>query len=886
MTAVLLSRNSAFAEFKLRGHRGSGGFSDVYEAVGANGKRVAIKVLRTPSSTAVKNIQRFERELRILEKMDNRRIARLVMSKLDADPPWIASEYIDGPNLREAISEKGILSIDDALQLLAVIAKILSDIHLLGVSHRDISPNNILLGEFGPVVIDFGSAKDGLTSEFGSVLSVGTPGFASPEVLGGQNVGSASDVFSLAQVFLFAIGKTDGDAGLNELAGITVPQRKILKSCFSEDPTQRPTSSELASAFPLLEIGPQLTSNGYADVVIRKLPRRIGVFTATVGVLLSVIMAVLITVFFVRSDSKPVTVESIQRIASKSDQKIQFSKALLSSGWLLSAPEFVGYPIRHQRPSLLDQDDSELGIESYISNVIPREGYLETKVEFLRYDLAESLKDLDVTVSGNYSFQKNVLLNDKFDNFVNYFLSKSSTGTCQVLATSEYELTADTVSPRIRLLGMLDDCEYLNRKISGFMLMDIYPIQRAAVLATVYYRDANIDLNTFLDSFTIPKNSLIQTLDVGEVKMFETRSSNPNILDLVNSSKDGGFNIYARRAFMVGPKKSIKIDAPLTDLDGTSTVSMSVFFDVDAGSNSGPVFINLPISYGAVVNLRQSESRIFSNPTDWGMVLIVEVNEVGKKSIDYRIKQFEGSSSWNTMFQISQFAGSGQENLDGYGTMNPPLDMWFGLPSSNSEDDLKRGDFRKIGGIIYPVPYGWNIYSDIVFPSHEESAIHADPYGFPISSILADTPRLEVIDDGVAEVVLRSSGFLWYVNDYENCLQPPMKFEKIVGKTKFSWKVLTNCSLPFEESFGNSNRRKSEQSNPIIKFMISTSIKTTPGANLDFGIVRGEFVPEIDTGIAFWNEFVEVVMAQQKQIQAVGQRKCSSWFDPSYCIVD
>jgi serine/threonine protein kinase len=76
VTAVLLSRNTSFAEFKLRGHRGSGGFSDVYEAVGVNGKRVAIKVLRLPGGSSASNFERFERELRILQRMDNRRIAR------------------------------------------------------------------------------------------------------------------------------------------------------------------------------------------------------------------------------------------------------------------------------------------------------------------------------------------------------------------------------------------------------------------------------------------------------------------------------------------------------------------------------------------------------------------------------------------------------------------------------------------------------------------------------------------------------------------------------------------------------------------------------------------------------------------------------------------
>jgi serine/threonine protein kinase len=886
VTAVLLSRNTTFAEFKLRGHRGSGGFSDVYEAVGDNGKRVAIKVLRVTGGSSATNMERFERELRILQRMDNRRIARLVAAKLDSDPPWIASEYIDGPNLREAVDEKGHFSTKDAVQIFSVVVKALSEIHSEGIAHRDITPNNILLGEYGPVIIDFGSAKENLTGDVGSVLSVGTPDFAAPEVLDGANAGLASDVYSLAKVFNFLLGSVSDEHTRLDDDGISAIQSEAISKCLLQNPQLRPAATDLVEVFPITDIDVNLISTSYSKVEISKLPRRISVKALVATVCFTAATVGLCTALLVRSDSKPVTVKMIEERASEFSADIFLEKNELKAGWLLAGPTFADAPLRYENPNFLDMGPSVLGLEGYISNVMPRNNYLEIKVELLRFGLAQSSRKLDLTTERNYPLKNYEVFADKFKNFINDFQKNYTIGSCNVMKTEEFALQITETGPRIRLIGMLDRCRWESVDVSGYAVMDIYPLQDVVVYTTVNSRIGVVDLQTLLGGFEVSGESIIHEATENHAEMFSDRSSDSFALDTSDTSNSGGHQLFARRAFRIPSDSAAEISRSLsgsllTNSGGHSPVSVYFYNEFDLEPGDTPQVDDFIFPFGQIIELQHSESRIFSNDFDADMVLLAEVNQTNRLSTDFQIKIKNNVAETKQFFFSDDFSGSGSKVQDGTVAARS---FMFGLPTSQSGDDQKRGDFRAINGIRYPVPYDWVIASDSLNTPSTGLLIHANPFGWPLDSVRADMPRLEVFDADLNELFLRKGFFLWWLADYEGCSSPPFEFIKKVGRVEISWKVLDDCSIPTEYYFGLSKRQKARQANPIIKFLISSKVGPQDG-DFEIGVAMGEFVPEMDTGVAFWEEMVETIASQSERINALAVKKCFNAFSDPKCLI-
>ncbi len=884
MTAVLLSRNSAFAEFKLRSHRGSGGFSDVYEAVSDDGKRVAIKVLRVPGGPNAANLERFERELRILQRMDNRRIARLVGAKLDSDPPWIASEFIDGPNLREAINEKGLFEIKDAVQLFSLVVKALSEIHAEGIAHRDLTPNNILLGEFGPVVIDFGSAKENLTGDFGSVLSVGTPEFAAPEVLIGGNVGLASDVFSLAKVFLFLVGSDTASVKFLGQKDISPLQLETISRCLLEDSRQRPTSAELAIIFPITEVGLVLTRDGYAPIELKKLPRRIGVRVFITAICLTAALVGLLAMLFLKTEVKPLTLKMIQTKAAELEPSITLVKNHVEAGWLLSGPAFDSAPLEYRNPFSLDQKASVLGMEGYSSNLSFRTRYVEIKVDLLRHGVAQTLEDIDLSHSGDYSIKKYDVLADKFEKFLNQFQSDYTVGTCNILQTAKFSVQPDAEVPRLRLLAMLDQCKWAKKDVSGFAVMDVYPAQEAIVYTTVNTRDGIVDLQSIFDGFEITSSSLIKDLTADHFPMFADRSDDLFALDTQNTGANGGHNLYAKRAFRLPAGLSAEISRiPESDfnlwMDGLSAVSVYFYGEEKRKPNESPDIEDFLFPFGQVINLKNSESRFFSNPYKQDTILVAELDQTNRLSTAAQIRT-KTSSEWQQFFFNDDFKASGIEANE---FTQKPSDLLFALPMSVSADDQKLGDIRSINGIRYQVPYDWSILSDVLLPKSSGLAISSNPFGWPLGSVRLDTPRLEIYDADLNELIRKQDYYLWWIVDYPDCSYPPFQYEKLIGRTVIKWKVLDDCSVTTEYSFSLANVKKSRQANPIIKFMITSNLGPLDN-EFEIPISMGEYIPELDTGIAFWENFIETLTKQTDSLNKLAAKKCSNLYTDPRCL--
>ena len=214
--------------YRLLGQLGTGGMGQVFLGMSAGGRPIAVKVIRTELATDPDFRARFRREVAAAQKVSGLFTALVVDADLDCPVPWLATAYVVGPSLTEAVRGHGPLLVRSVLALTAGLTEGLDAIHAAGVVHRDLKPSNVLLAEDGPRVIDFGISEAAEASVVaGANVLIGSPGYMSPEQVLGADIGPASDIFSLGSVLTFAAtGTGEGERS----SGLT--PRNFLRSRY------------------------------------------------------------------------------------------------------------------------------------------------------------------------------------------------------------------------------------------------------------------------------------------------------------------------------------------------------------------------------------------------------------------------------------------------------------------------------------------------------------------------------------------------------------------------------------------------------------------------------------------------------------------------------
>ncbi|MFJ3626213.1 protein kinase [Streptomyces albidoflavus] len=249
---------------RLAGRLGTGGMGRVFLGV-HEGRYVAVKqVLPSVAGEDQDFVRRFGHELDNLSRLPPEATAPLLASDRDARPPWLATAYVPGLTLSDAVRlHQGPLPAEAVWLLLREAAAGLVPVHALGMVHRDLKPSNVMLTVEGATVIDFGVARATEQSQLTrSGVVVGTPAYMAPEqAVTRRDLTGAVDVFALGSVIAYAAG---GNPPFGEESGPAVLYRivheepdleavreldpalaDLVTACLAKDPEARPTAAEL-----------------------------------------------------------------------------------------------------------------------------------------------------------------------------------------------------------------------------------------------------------------------------------------------------------------------------------------------------------------------------------------------------------------------------------------------------------------------------------------------------------------------------------------------------------------------------------------------------------------------------------------------------------------
>ena len=273
-----LGKGELFAgRFELIEELGAGGMGIVYRAYDKQvGEEIALKILHPEIALDERTVDRFRNEIKLARRISHRNVCRMHELHEDGKQLFITMEYVSGQDLKGLIRETKGLTAGKAISIAKQVAEGLCEAHTLGVIHRDLKPQNIMVDKEGTAkIMDFGIARSlraaGMTAEG---MIIGTPEYMAPEQVEGLEADQRTDIYAMGAIlFEMVTGRVpfEGDSPLsvaykhkNEIpipprklnAEIPEPFNKLILTCLEKEKENRyQTAEELLADLIRIEEG-------------------------------------------------------------------------------------------------------------------------------------------------------------------------------------------------------------------------------------------------------------------------------------------------------------------------------------------------------------------------------------------------------------------------------------------------------------------------------------------------------------------------------------------------------------------------------------------------------------------------------------------------------
>ncbi len=233
-----LTTGSTFAgRYQIIEELGRGGMGKVYKVLDKEvNAKVALKLIKPEIASDKKTIERFRNELKVARDIAHKNVCRMYDLGKEEGAYYITMEYVSGEDLKSFIRRAGFLSAGKAISIASQVCEGLDEAHRLGVVHRDLKPQNIMIDKEGNArIMDFGIARSLRTKGItGSGVMIGTPEYMSPEQVDGKEADQRADIYSLGVILYEMVtgrvpfeGDTPFSIGVKQKSEVPQPPKEI-----------------------------------------------------------------------------------------------------------------------------------------------------------------------------------------------------------------------------------------------------------------------------------------------------------------------------------------------------------------------------------------------------------------------------------------------------------------------------------------------------------------------------------------------------------------------------------------------------------------------------------------------------------------------------------